>query len=234
MNIKLISFLSALVLLTISCNSQSASQVLKATDFNQKLKEDKNVFVLDVRTPEEFAEGYIENAVNININSAEFKDEIAKLDKNKTYLVYCLSGKRSASAASYMRSNGFKEVINLEGGILAWQSNNLPVVTASSQPKADKISFEEYTKMITSDTKVLVDYYAPWCAPCIKMKPMLEELAKEYEGKVKVIRLDINENKQLAKQLNVVEIPVLKIFINGKEIWNHNGFIEKEELKKNL
>jgi thioredoxin len=234
MNIKLISFLSALVLLTISCNSQSASQVLKATDFNQKLKEDKNVFVLDVRTPEEFAEGYIENAVNINVNSAEFKDEIAKLDKNKSYLVYCLSGKRSASAASYMRSNGFKEVINLEGGILAWQSNNLPVVTVSSQPKADKISFEEYTKMITTDTKVLVDYYAPWCAPCIKMKPMLEELAKEYEGKVKIIRLDINENKQLAKQLNVVEIPVLKIFVNGKEIWNHNGYIEKEDLKKHL
>jgi thioredoxin len=234
MNIKLISFVSALVLLTISCNSQSASQVLKATDFNQKLKEDKNVFVLDVRTPEEFAEGYIENAVNININSAEFKDEIAKLDKNKTYLVYCLSGKRSASAASYMRSNGFKEVINLEGGIMAWQSNNLPVLTASSQPKADKISFEEYTKMISADTKVLVDYYAPWCAPCIKMKPMLEELAKEYEGKVKIIRLDINENKQLAKQLNVVEIPVLKIFINGKEIWNHNGYIEKADLIKQL
>jgi thioredoxin len=145
--------------------------------------------------------------------------------------VYCLSGKRSASAAAYMRSAGFKNVINLDGGILAWQSNNLPLTTTST-PAEDKISFEAYTQMITSDTMVLVDYFAPWCAPCIKMKPMLEEITKEYADKVKVIRLDINENKELAKKLNIVEIPILKIFKQGKETWMHQGYIEKADLIK--
>ena len=130
-----------------------------------------------------------------------------------------------------MRSIGFKDVINLEGGILAWQSNNLPLTTEVASP-SDKISFEAYTQMITSDTAVLVDYFAPWCAPCIKMKPMLEEIDKEYAGKVKVIRLDINENKELAKKLNIVEIPILKIFIKGKETWMHQGYIEKADLIK--
>lgn len=79
---------------------------------------------------------------------------------------------------------------------------------------------------------VLVDYYAPWCAPCIKMKPMLEEISNEYAGKVKVIRLDINENKELAKRLNIVEIPILKIFVKGKETWTHQGYMEKADLVK--
>ena len=222
------------VLITISCNSQNAAQVLKPLDFQKKINSTQNIVVLDVRTKEEVQSGFIENAINIDYNNDEFKNEIAKLDKNNVYAVYCLSGKRSASAASYMRSIGFKDVINLDGGILAWQNENLPLVTTSTKPIQDKISLEEYNKMITSDTKVLVDYYAPWCAPCIKMKPMLEELTNEYKGKVKIIRLDINENKQLAKQLNIVEIPVLKIFIDGNETWSHNGFITKDDLKKQL
>jgi thioredoxin len=234
MKIKLFSFLFAFVLITLSCNSQNASQVQNPTAFNETIKTNKDAIVLDVRTPDEFAEGYIEHAQNINYNGSNFKDEIAKLDKSKTYLVYCLAGKRSASAASYMRANGFNNVINLEGGILAWQQNNLPLTTTTTAIAEDKISFEEYNKMINADTKVVVDYYAPWCAPCIKMKPMLDELTKEYEGKVKIIRLDINENKQLAKKLNIVEIPVIKIFEHGKEIWNHNGYITKDELKKQL
>ncbi|HRH57460.1 MAG TPA: thioredoxin domain-containing protein [Chitinophagales bacterium] len=231
MNIKFLSFFFAVILISVSCNSQNAGQVLKPAEFNQKINTTADAVILDVRTPEEFTGGFIANAVNIDYNGSDFNGEIAKLDKNKNYFVYCLSGKRSASAAAYMRSVGFKNVINLDGGILAWQSNNLPLTTTST-PAEDKISFEAYTQMITSDTMVLVDYFAPWCAPCIKMKPMLEEISKEYAGKVKVIRLDINENKELAKKLNIVEIPILKIFKQGKETWMHQGYIEKADLIK--
>ena len=233
MNIKFLSILVTTILITVSCNSQNAGQVLSPAAFSQKITNTPDAVILDVRTPEEFAGGFIANAVNIEYNGADFNGEIAKLDKSKTYLVYCLSGKRSASAAAYMRSNGFKNVINLEGGILAWQGNNLPITTTSA-PVADKISFDAYTQMISSDTLVLVDYYAPWCAPCIKMKPMLEDISKEYAGKVKVIRLDINDNKELAKKLNIVEIPILKIFVKGKETWTHQGYIEKADLIKQL
>ncbi|HNE51322.1 MAG: thioredoxin domain-containing protein [Chitinophagales bacterium] len=231
---KLFSFIVAVLLFAVSCNSQSSDQVLNAAAFKDKIAQTKDAEILDVRTPEEYAGGYIENAKNINYNGSEFKSEVEKLDKNKTYFVYCLSGARSASAASYMRSNGFKHVINLEGGILAWQSQNLPLASETAAAVADKISAEAYTQMITSDTAVLVDYYAPWCAPCLKMKPMLEEISKEYAGKVKVIRLNIDENKGLAQQLNITAIPVLKKFEKGKETWSHEGYIEKAALVKAL
>lgn len=232
MNIKITSLFIAAIFFFTACNSQAKNQVLPPAEFSQQIKTTGNATILDVRTPSEFADGYIENATNIDYNGEEFKDEISKLDKDKTYYVYCLSGKRSESAASYMRSNGFKNVINLEGGILAWESNKLPLVTTSTTPKQDKISFEEYTKMITSDTLVLVDYFAPWCGPCIKMQPMLEEIAKEYAGKVIVIRLDIDQNKNLAQRLNIAAIPILKTFMKGKETWTHQGYIEKAALVK--
>lgn len=230
MKIKLLSLWLTIVVLLISCNSQGTEQVLQPAAFDQKIKTTPDVVIIDVRTPEEFSSGFIANAVNINYNDELFETEIAKLDTNKTYLLYCLSGKRSASAARYMQKNGFKNVFNLEGGILAWQSARLPLI--SEHVEKDKISMEMYQQMISSDTLVLIDFYAPWCKPCIKMKPMLESISKEYSGKIKVIRLDVSENKQLASQLHVVEIPVLKIFSKGKETWSHKGDIEKSELVK--
>lgn len=221
------------MVLAVACNSQNA-QKLKPTEFNDKIKNTANAVILDVRTPEEFDQGFIANAVNIDYRGDNFQSEIAKLDKSKTYFVYCLSGGRSASAASYMQSNGFKSVINLDGGILAWQGAGLPINTTTATPTTDKISMQDYTRMITSDTLVLVDFFAPWCAPCMKMKPMLEEISKEYAGKVKVVRLDISENKNLAQQLGITEIPLLKIFNNGNEIWTHQGYTEKPELLKVL
>lgn len=234
MKYKLISFLLALVVLSVSCNSQNTQQILKPAAFQEKMNTTPEAVILDVRTPGEYDGGYIANAININYNDPSFEGEIAKLDKSKTYLLYCLSGKRSGSAMDYMLRNGFKNVSNLEGGILAWQSANLALTTAGTVVKKDKITMEMYQQMIHSDTVVLVDFFAPWCAPCIKMKPMLEEVSAAYAGKVKVIRLDIDENKGLAKQLNVTEIPILKTFVKGKETWKHNGYIDKSDLEKQL
>ena len=92
------------------------------------------------------------------------------------------------------------------------------------------------TKVIreSENRPVLVDFWAPWCGPCRTLTPALEALEKEYAGKVKVIRLDINENKQLAQQLKIAEIPILKTFVKGKETWVHKGYIEKADLVKNL
>ncbi len=234
MNIKYLFILFTAVFLASACNSQTNSQSLNANAFSKKINEQKDAVVLDVRTPEEYAGGYIANATNIDFRSSDFETEISKLDKDKTYLVYCLSGKRSASAKDVMVQKGFKNVINLDGGILAWQVANLPLTQSNTTANQDAITMEMYKSMITSDTLVLVDFYAPWCGPCLKMKPMLEEVSKEYAGKVKVVRLNIDENMELAKHLNVVEIPVLKTFLNGTEKWSHKGYIEKAELIKHL
>ena len=84
--------------------------------------------------------------------------------------------------------------------------------------------------MISANQILLIDFYAPWCGPCKKMEPMLEEFARENEGKIKVIRLNVDENKQLAMQLGIEAIPVVKIFKNGNEAWTYTGLLEKPAL----
>ena len=84
--------------------------------------------ILDVRTPEEFADGYIEGAINLDYHAENFSDELNKLDKNKTYLVYCRSGKRSAGALNMMEELGFNEAYNMLGGIIDWEEAGLPTI----------------------------------------------------------------------------------------------------------
>jgi rhodanese-related sulfurtransferase len=93
---------------------------LTQAEWSTKLT-DKNTVVLDVRTPNEWAEGIIENALLINILEPQsFMSEIEKLDKSKNYYVYCRSGGRSEQACQVMSSIGFNEANNLIGGILQW------------------------------------------------------------------------------------------------------------------
>ncbi len=84
--------------------------------------------ILDVRTPKEYEETRIENSHNINYNSKTFKLEIEKLDKNKKYLVYCHSGRRSSNAIKIMEKSGFTDLKKISGGISKWKKNNLPVI----------------------------------------------------------------------------------------------------------
>jgi rhodanese-related sulfurtransferase len=91
------------------------------------LTAEPNTVILDVRTPEEFASGHIAGAVNINYNSSDFKSQIDALDQGKTYLVYCHSGKRSKAAVSVLQKQGFLNLVELRGGIVAWLSDNQPV-----------------------------------------------------------------------------------------------------------
>jgi rhodanese-related sulfurtransferase len=81
-----------------------------------------------VRTPGEFNEGHIEGAQLIDFQSGNFENEIAALDKSKTYAVYCRSGNRSGQAVKVMREAGFKNLYNLNGGVIDWANAGLPLV----------------------------------------------------------------------------------------------------------
>jgi len=95
---------------------------LSQEDWVEKLNADDNAFILDVRTPREVEEGYIPNASNIDIYlGQQFLTELEKLDKSKSYYVYCRSGNRSRQACAVMNNVGFENAYNLEGGIIAWQ-----------------------------------------------------------------------------------------------------------------
>lgn len=92
-----------------------------------KLRQDKKNVVLDVRTPEEYAEGHIAGSTNIDINADDFQQKISKLDKGKTYLVHCASGGRSARACNQLGKLNFTKLYNLEGGMGAWEKAGKPV-----------------------------------------------------------------------------------------------------------
>ena len=81
---------------------------------------DSNVQLIDVRTPEEYAGGFIKNAKNINFYDDNFLSEMSSLDKNKPVYVYCKSGGRSGKAATQLKESGFTKVYDLEGGITSW------------------------------------------------------------------------------------------------------------------
>jgi phage shock protein E len=93
---------------------------LDAKTFEQKMAEDKDAVLLDVRTPMEHKMVRIPNSILIDINNPMFAQEVDKLDKNKSYYVYCRSGNRSYHAGNYMLKTGFEKVYNLQPGIIGW------------------------------------------------------------------------------------------------------------------
>ncbi len=103
-----------------SVNEQAGFEKLDVATFQSKLKESPDAILLDVRTPEEFATGNIEGAVNIDFKASDFEQKITGLDKSKTYFVYCLSGIRSGKAADRMSELGFTSLYTLNGGYSAW------------------------------------------------------------------------------------------------------------------
>ncbi len=100
----------------------------KAVTLIQENQNNRDFAIIDVRTAQEFEGGYIENAANIDFYAATFRDELDRLDKNKTYLIYCRSGGRSGDALGIMAELGFQEVYDVDGGILAWNGEGLPTV----------------------------------------------------------------------------------------------------------
>jgi thioredoxin 1 len=84
--------------------------------------------------------------------------------------------------------------------------------------------------VINSTTPVLVDFWAEWCGPCKDISPIIEELAKEYDGKLKVVKVDVDANPQLSMDFSIRGIPTLMIFKGGKVVEHHIGKIEKKKL----
>ena len=93
---------------------------LYSHEFEQKLKENPDAILLDVRTVAEFQSERIPNAINMDIMKSDFLEKIGELDKTKTYLVYCRSGARSGQACGYMSGEGLT-TFNLAGGIINWR-----------------------------------------------------------------------------------------------------------------
>lgn len=222
--------LALLVFVLASCNGQTQknSKLIDPVTFKKEIAATPNAQILDVRTPEEYASEHLQNAQNVNWLSADFVANTSKYDKSKPVFVYCKSGGRSHKAAEKLAELGFTNIIELEGGILKWDAAGL------SKP-AEKwigITQKEYADLLNSDKKVLIDFYAEWCAPCKKMTPYLLKMQKELGDKIVIIRLDADQNKSLLSEMKISELPTLLLYENKQLKWQHSGYISETDLKK--
>ena len=118
-----VRWLITLVLLTLTLSLTAAEQGfknLKVPEFD-KMRAAKGVVVLDVRTADEFKDGHMPEAVNVDVNSPDFEKKMEAMDKSKTYLVHCAGGGRSVTACGKLNKLKFPTLFNLEGGYRAWR-----------------------------------------------------------------------------------------------------------------
>lgn len=216
-------------LLTASCNGQKP--FLSPSDFEKGISKD-SIQLLDVRTAGEFNSGHIKNALQADwTDPSQFMDRISYVDKDRPVYIYCLVGGRSNAAASWMRANGYKTVIELQGGINAWKRENKPVEGASNEPQ---MTMAQYLASIPNNKTVLVDFGATWCPPCVKMAPVLDKLEKEKDLGFVLLKIDAGVHTNLMKEMNIGPIPQFIIYKKGKEVWRKQGIVSKDELKDQL
>lgn len=230
-NIRSITFFA---ILYFANQAISLSQVLSADDFEKKYAETQNAQLVDVRTTGEYGGGHLPKAKNVDYKSPDFTEKIQTLDKTKPIFVYCLSGGRSAEAANIMRQNGFKEVYEMGGGYLKWTTKMKPVEGVKPTDSKNALSKEYLDNLLKSGKVVMLDFYATWCAPCLKMMPTVDKLKAELGDKVIIEKVDSDANKALVADFKVDEIPTFLIFKDGKMVMRAVGFQTDKALREML
>jgi len=97
-------------------------------------------------------------------------------------------------------------------------------------PELTAGEFEEFIK----EGNVMIDFFADWCMPCMMMSPIIDEMAEKFEGKIKIGKVDVGENEEIAKKFNISSIPALVFLKDGKVVDQHAGSIPAEELEEKL
>ncbi len=224
-------FISSLLLAAIlfACMPVIAAPgkyLLKPSAF-QHCMQWQRVLLIDVSTPDEYAQGHIKGSINIDWTGSDFDDKIAALGNDRPALVYDHNGSKSALAADNLRKAGFKEVYELKGGLQEWLADKKQVEKDTSLLE---MSMERYKQLLATDRLTLVDFSAPWCIPCRNMAPSVDALEKDKAGVLKVIRINTDEHQHLATELQVTGLPTVFIYKQGKVVWRHIGYTTKEVL----
>ncbi len=188
--------------------------------------------LLDVRTQSEYTNGHLEGAGQLNYYALDFRQKLLLLPKDQPVYLYCNTGYRSKRTAEILTENGYKQVYNLERGIMDWNLNNLPVVIEpNAKPDVEnKMEPDEFYALIKSDKPVFIDFYAPWCAPCRKMMPMMDSLKTEYKEKITLVKINADASKKLVKELQLGSVPYLVIYKAGEKLFEHSGLISRQIL----
>ena len=204
---------------------------LSPQQFEESINKSDKHILLDVRTPEEFQQSHLNAAINVNVRDQFTANiESLKIDKNAPVYVYCLSGGRSASASAQLAAAGFTQVYNMSGGISTWIGEKRPVISQAGALEKG-MSVDDFQKLIyTRDSAVFIDFYAPWCAPCQKMKAFLPELQKEYGQNLKIVMINYDQHPKLIRELGINSVPYLRIISAKGKQTDLKDYHSKEEL----
>jgi len=222
------TFIFIVTILT-SCQKSANINTVELSDFREILTAGNDYILLDVRTPEEFGSGHLENAVNINYYDQDFANQLANLDADKKVLLYCKSGSRSGEAAEKLVKAGFEEVIELKGGMLAWQAAGLPMAGVKDKPKV-QFNLADYQTTVSEGDLVLVDFYADWCGPCRMMDPHIKQIAAELGDKLKVVKIDTDKSLELVQHFQINGIPRVRIYHKGANVYDQTGYHDYNQL----
>lgn len=209
-----------LFLSIIGFAQNKSSNTISLAAYYSKIQAEKNPQIIDARGAEEFALNHINGAVNFNLESKDYEQQIAKLNKTKPVFTYSIGAGRSVWLADDLLKKGFKEVYSLEGGIANWIGNGKPFYANSKS----KLTLDEYNKIVADNKTVLVDIGSKYCSACTKVKPVLETLRAQYGENLKIVEIDLETSPQVIADLkNVKVFPTLILYQNGKIIFKKDG-----------
>jgi len=220
-----------LIVSVLSNVNAQVPQHVDAVKFKEQIAKG-DAILLDVRTPQEYSRGHIAGSTAINIADPAFVSKINLLQKDKTILIYCLTGSRSYAAANYMSKNGFKKIVNLQQGIMDWSQRGYALEQSSQAVASNATTYtgQSFGKLLKDNKVVLVDFHAVWCAPCKEMSPVIDKVSANFKGKARVEKVDVEANKEITAAYQVQSVPGFLIFKDGKKVWSHNGTISYDEL----
>ncbi|NSL88443.1 redoxin family protein [Chitinophaga sp. Mgbs1] len=215
--------------LLLAGNAAMAQAVDPAT-FSKGIQQ-PGVQVFDVRTPAEFNTGHLTNALQADYTKKEeFNERVKYLDRQRPVYIYCLSGGRSNAAAKWMRDNGFREVVELDGGINAWKNAGQPL-TGGGAPRP-QMMIDTYQASIAKGW-VLTDVGAAWCPPCRQQEPILEKFLAARKN-ITLVKVDGGNDTNVMKAISAKGLPTLILYKDGKEVWRKQGVATEAELEKAL
>tara|TARA_R110001583_G_scaffold13561_1_gene57928 strand:+ start:2521 stop:3252 length:732 start_codon:yes stop_codon:yes gene_type:complete len=230
---KSLFFVPVLIFYLTACGQEPEIKQINSTQFEKLINEGDGT-LLDVRTLNEFKNGHLKNAGQLNYYATDFKQKLLLLPKSQAVYLYCNTGYRSKRAAKILVKNGFKRVYNLEHGIMEWNFKKRPVtVEPDATPDRDnKYDLAHFQSLINSGKLVFIDFYAPWCAPCRKMMPMMDSLKVEYHDRIDLIKINADASKNLMKDLEIISVPYLVMYWKGEILFSRTGLTSKRELVK--
>lgn len=220
-----------LAILLMACKTQSNAGLTPA-DFNKQITAEE-VKLIDVRTPEEYNEGYIKGAINIDWNAGDFETAVSQFGKDQKIYLYCKSGTRSGHAFELLKKLGYKNVFNLAGGITAWKAAQLPVETKAAEQAAVKPTEAnplDFKTAIYGDKLVFVDFNATWCGPCRRMQPFVDMIKEERSSEVLVYSIDTDQEVELAKEYQIFNLPTVVLLKKGAVLYRKEGYHDQKML----